>query len=493
MDVFCITTNNPQFQKLLAESGEKQGVFAMTISKWMTQNEVYDRYPTLQELGITVMEGIKPGVEELFDSNPELANAVYEALGFKKDLSYDTFKKVIRPKGYAWSILDGGKKITINSKEFNFTIATGDNIGQAIQWVIDNKGSKKELLSILEVFLKEYQNKSPENYKPLDFIINEAIEDGNFFQKLKDKSISLGDIAKNNAKRTFDDLLELYYEVHNSGDISKIKTDVKESSKKTGYEFLDDRLDYFSGLSQQQKQQALQLYSQYLDTIFPDSKVKDIVYHISNKILIPKKGQLHFYLDSSTRNSENYKFHILKNLESILINKETDSKNSGLNNVENYIFDNFNYEFFTSEWYKNPLNFYNNIIDKAKEDNRLDVIEYLKGKETNAILNIQNPYNEVSESINKTTVDDIRNKNKTDGIIGQESWGYGLDKTEKEIVVFEPEQIHILGSNQDIKGFKDFAGSVEDKASESGLSLSSDEAAAYNSLVNDGTIPIKCK
>ena len=81
MDVFCITTNNPQFQKLLAESGEKQGVFAMTISKWMTENEVYDRYPTLQELGITVMESIKPGVAELFDSNPELANAVYEALG----------------------------------------------------------------------------------------------------------------------------------------------------------------------------------------------------------------------------------------------------------------------------------------------------------------------------------------------------------------------------------------------------------------------------
>ena len=27
------------------------------------------------------------------------------------------------------------------------------------------------------------------------------------------------------------------------------------------------------------KQQAQQLYSQYLDTIFPESKVKDIVYH----------------------------------------------------------------------------------------------------------------------------------------------------------------------------------------------------------------------
>ena len=33
----------------------------------------------------------------------------------------------------------------------------------------------------------------------------------------------------------------------------------------------------------QQKQQALQLYSQYLDTIFPTSKVKEIVYHGSNQ------------------------------------------------------------------------------------------------------------------------------------------------------------------------------------------------------------------
>ena len=32
-------------------------------------------------------------------------------------------------------------------------------------------------------------------------------------------------------------------------------------------------------LTPQQKQQALQLYSQYLDSIFPESKVKDVVYH----------------------------------------------------------------------------------------------------------------------------------------------------------------------------------------------------------------------
>jgi hypothetical protein len=63
MDVFCITSSNPQFQKLLAESGEKQGVFAMMVSKWMTESGIHNRYPTLQELGITTVESVKPGVD----------------------------------------------------------------------------------------------------------------------------------------------------------------------------------------------------------------------------------------------------------------------------------------------------------------------------------------------------------------------------------------------------------------------------------------------
>jgi hypothetical protein len=60
MDVFCINTNNPEFQKLLAESGMKQGVFAMAISKWMAESGIHNRYPTLQELSITTVESVKP-------------------------------------------------------------------------------------------------------------------------------------------------------------------------------------------------------------------------------------------------------------------------------------------------------------------------------------------------------------------------------------------------------------------------------------------------
>ena len=45
-------------------------------------------------------------------------------------------------------------------------------------------------------------------------------------------------------------------------------------------------------ITPQQKQQAQQLYSQYLDTIFPNSKVKDIVYHGSkNKEAVLKEHE----------------------------------------------------------------------------------------------------------------------------------------------------------------------------------------------------------
>jgi hypothetical protein len=60
MATFCITSSNPEFQKLLAESKKQPLEFEMMVSKWMSQNEVYERYPTLQELGITAIESVKP-------------------------------------------------------------------------------------------------------------------------------------------------------------------------------------------------------------------------------------------------------------------------------------------------------------------------------------------------------------------------------------------------------------------------------------------------
>jgi hypothetical protein len=237
MATFCITSSNPEFQKLAAESGKKQGVFAMMVSKWMTQNEIYDRYPTLQELGITTAESVKPGVEELFNDNPELA--------------------------------------------------------------------------------------------------------------------SIG--------------------------------------------------------TQEQ-------YSQYLDSVFPDSQVKDIVYHTNtqSRIEFGTRGEKGLFVTPTWELAKTYKPGPYGKRFQLLINS-------------------------------------NNIL-------KLPELELMKGLKKG------------NEDTQKYSEEDYT-----------------------EYVVFKPEQIHILGNKQDVEGFKEFVGNVEDKASESGLSLSTDEAVAYNSLVSNGTIPIKCK
>ena len=63
----CINPNTPEFQEMLSKVGGN---------------------PLLAEMELDVK--IKPQVEELFNSTPELANAVYEALGFNKS----TFKGI---------------------------------------------------------------------------------------------------------------------------------------------------------------------------------------------------------------------------------------------------------------------------------------------------------------------------------------------------------------------------------------------------------------
>ena len=49
-----------------------------------------------------------------------------------------------------------------------------------------------------------------------------------------------------------------------------------------------------SVITSQQNQQAQQVYSQYLDSIFPDSKVKDIVRHDTDAISALMRISIHY-------------------------------------------------------------------------------------------------------------------------------------------------------------------------------------------------------
>ena len=138
-------------------------------------------------------------------------------------------------------------------------------------------------------------------------------------------------------------------------------------------------------------------YSQYLDTIFPDSKVKDIVY----------RGD----------NTTDY-------------NKEK-----------------------TGVFGKGIYFSQSKVLAKFHSDK-------IKGQVNSAILNTINPNTEYyfhpdfkEKAGYKSVYKGIKLDKNEDAVVGLRADSLGEIK---EYVVFEPEQIHILGSKQDVKGFKDF-------------------------------------
>jgi hypothetical protein len=131
-------------------------------------------------------------------------------------------------------------------------------------------------------------------------------------------------------------------------------------------------------------------YSQYLDTIFPDSKVKDIVYHGTDRTF----EQFSKDAEKATISDQGMFFAPTKN----------QARNSGKNIIKALI-------------NSNPL----------ISDNRIERISEKKKQEL-----LSQGYTGYVYSYNKTI------------------------SSADDIVVFEPEQIHILGNKQDIKGFREF-------------------------------------
>jgi hypothetical protein len=159
-----------------------------------------------------------------------------------------------------------------------------------------------------------------------------------------------------------------------------------------------------------------QQYSQYLDTIFPDSKVKNIVYHGS--IYDNKKFK------DSTRVTGHYfattPKEALQHAQRQLPNPEDAVLYNILLNI------------------KNPK-----IIDKPIDYEDLDTEAKIYSGDTVFGTNY--------DSIIAEKVEEYNTAYKTP----ESTW------LEKQIVVFEPEQIHILGNKQDITGFKEFIDSQQ--------------------------------
>ena len=150
-------------------------------------------------------------------------------------------------------------------------------------------------------------------------------------------------------------------------------------------------------------------YSQYVDTIFPDSKVKDIVYHGTD--------------------NKDVKFY--------------------KNNTEG---------FFSKVKGGTP-----NAIFFSKDKAPKDSV-YTRAFTLSVLLDLKKPFNRDDKGDRdsypenyKTTINNAEN-NGFDGVrILNTHDNFDTDV----FVVFDPEQIHILGSKQDVEGFKNFVNSRE--------------------------------
>ena len=173
-------------------------------------------------------------------------------------------------------------------------------------------------------------------------------------------------------------------------------------------------------------------YSKYLKTIFPESKVKDIVYHGSKtkttefKKKKGKKGSRKnvTFVTPSYSFAKSFGWHNDENVTPVLINAEKLFDYEEVNNEELNQIVELEYKRLNKEHSKE-------FAEKFAKDVKKD-ISY--GKWT---------------FFNKDYVADFLNSKKYD------SWKEHEGKSEN-YAIFDPSQIHLLGSKQDIEKFKDF-------------------------------------
>ena len=338
-----------QLTKLTGSDFDIDKMFLMFPEVRMTDaGPVKIRPPYEGLLGIpTTQTEIKPGVQELFESNPELATSVYETLGFNKETK---------------------SRLTVSqegSDGFGYVLGLFDNNNERIGKIVYRN----------KTYLKD---KGFPNVNELHLGFEEKYQGKGYFQDALiellnyDDSpifISNGRVINNNVFKA----------------ISKLDTSKLAITK------LEDGfiITLNTQITPQQKQQAQQLYSQYLDTIFPDSKVKDIVYH------------------------------------------GTEDK-----------FEKFDIKFFGKNDFGDLGKGFYFAFDKSKIFNE-PIVVY-------------------------AVVDDTDSK---------QNEGY-------EIMIPKSEQIHILGSKQDIEGFKDFAVSTESITTETSIDKITD-VSILNNIVLD--------
>jgi hypothetical protein len=196
-----------------------------------------------------------------------------------------------------------------------------------------------------------------------------------------------------------------------------------------------------------------QEYTKYLDTIFPNSKIKDILYHKTSskeieggKFRVSRLGGVYFsFLDIPTGG-------LLKGVVQKLINEKTvfavvNIKNPFIVNRKNY------------KEVENKTGVSTQNVNMTKK--------YYDLSNNDAILGYANPLKDKGE------LDDFPNTNLSE------------NGKHVELAVINPDNIHILGSKQDLDGFKKFTSKNTETAKETAKPAKSERKAIAEAKIDD--------
>ena len=331
-------------------------------------------------------------INQLFESDSNLANEVYEALGFNQLITpndrivfgHPTIgKSYLKNQGENKFIsLDDDYSTEINSKvkeiadKYNVTTYQVKD-GGTQKWNNEYNQMMQEMFNVAKqkaisenkTLFTSNTNLLKNNAESFDKVIN--LTDKEFEKRIQERG------AKYDTKE---------WKSQINGAISKIPTDKVINTDK----YLSDLF-----ITSQQKQQSLQAYSDYLDTIFPNSKVRDILWHITESVF-----------DKYDRNKKT-------RLDSDLGK---------------------------------------NVFHLSKDKNLWKDYVGEKGISVPFLVNLKNPYiakDYYMERLEANNDTDFQNniKNKYDGII---------ELNNNQIGIFDTTDYLRLGNKQDIEGFKEF-------------------------------------
>ena len=409
---------------------------------------------------------VNPEVEELFETNPELANAVYEALGFKSK------PDVILPIGTSGS----GKSTFIKSlPQENLVVIEPDAMRVEFTGDMNDKSKDKEIYieaanraiqAIKQGKQVVFDTTNLTKDKRLSFIeaIKKTIPNANIQYKLMELNPEL---AKQRIKAQLK-------KGENRAAVSDETIDRHAASYKQMLEDIKSEPISNFELTPQQKQQAQQLYSQYLDTlnkpntnpILKDNqqeqvkKFAELQERLNNKEFL--EGAKSAYASTPALQElgtqEEYNDYIARVSLGIIKNPSSGEYNY-TSKVKDIVyhgtdktFEQFSkkIEKITDREIPNTADayFFTNDLNRIKDYGKNKVNTIINSKEP---LNFKNISNDRARVLSNITYE--KAKKYTDRSIDSVIADYDLYK---DYIVFEPEQIHILGSKQDIQGFKEF-------------------------------------